>query len=197
MKNFVNINISDGDALLCIPSPTFDGSGLNDMSTKATFTGSGVKDYRVEIDAAATPDTFKWSNDGGSTWEATGVSITGDWQTLEDGIEIKFDATTGHTSADKWDFKTALEVMENQISVQIDWSDVDNMVDIVPLQSLDGINFSGFITDDNIGVIWSMVLSEKSGSKVETLNGVRCNYLRLKVYVRNAEAGTIDKILVY
>jgi len=200
MKEFLNIDIADGDALLCIPSPTFNGSGLDDMSTKATFTGSGVKDYRVEIDSEGTPDTFKWSNNSGSTWEATTVNITGELQTLEDGVQIIFNATTGHTSGEYWDFSTAISVTENQISIQINWSDLDDDVMVVPLQSIDGVNYTRFINDSDTSVSRSVGISkstQSTGSIIETLNGVRCNYLRLKVYVENAEAGIVDKIIVY
>lgn len=63
-----------------------------------------VSRYRVQIDAVATPDTFKWSDDGGATWDATGVAITVGWITLNNGVKIQFDSTTGHTLSDYWDF---------------------------------------------------------------------------------------------
>lgn len=80
------------------------GSGLSDVETRGAFSGNSPSVFTVEIDGTGTPDTFKWSNDGGDTFEATTVSITGDWQTLENGVEIKFNATTGHTSGDEWAF---------------------------------------------------------------------------------------------
>lgn len=83
---------------------TFTGSGLNDLTPSGTFTGSVDMDYVVEIDGTGTPDTFKWSDDDGSTW-TTGVSITGSAQTLNNGVQITFGATTGHTSGDKWYFR--------------------------------------------------------------------------------------------
>jgi hypothetical protein len=58
----------------------------------------------VTIDSTGTPDTFKWSDDGGATWEATIVRITGTWQTLNNGVKIRFDSVNGHTNADYWDF---------------------------------------------------------------------------------------------
>jgi hypothetical protein len=60
--------------------------------------------YRVQIDAIGAIDTFKWSDDGGTTWQATGVQITGVYQDLNNGVKIKFDQTTYHTNADYWDF---------------------------------------------------------------------------------------------
>jgi len=82
----------------------FTGTGLNDATSGGAFTGVVSVDYRVEIDAAASTDTFKWSDDGGTTWKATGVAITGVAQALNEGVTITFAATTGHTLGDYWDF---------------------------------------------------------------------------------------------
>lgn len=92
---------------------TFTGIGLNDMSVNFGYNFSCAVDYRgqsystvaaykIEIDSTGTPDTFKWSHDGGSTWEATGVAITGSAQTLECGVQVTFGSTTGHTLGDSW-----------------------------------------------------------------------------------------------
>ncbi|MFZ2969532.1 MAG: hypothetical protein WA063_00110 [Minisyncoccia bacterium] len=85
---------------------TFTGTGLDDMSIGGTFTGSTDLDYRIEIDAEGSPDTFSWSDSGGSTWDATGVAITGSAQTLNSGVTVTFGAATGHTLAERWDFST-------------------------------------------------------------------------------------------
>jgi hypothetical protein len=90
----------------------FTGAGLNDLAHGAGSEpdpGVPEREVRVEIDATGTPDTFKWSKDGGSTWEATGVAITGAGQALADGITIDFGATTGHTLGDRWDWTTEYE----------------------------------------------------------------------------------------
>lgn len=76
------------------------GSGLNDFNVKlsSAYTLDGYHEYLVTIATAATPDTFDWTKDGSGG--ASGVSITGDWQTLGDNIQIRFLATTGHTATD-------------------------------------------------------------------------------------------------
>jgi|GEM_PF-3744318 len=84
---------------------TFTGAGLDDLTRGTVFTGDDKTDFCIQIDGEGTPDTFKWSKDGGSTWEATGVAITGAAQTLADGLTVTFAATTGHTSGDHWDFR--------------------------------------------------------------------------------------------
>lgn len=78
----------------------FVGAGLNDATWGLIFAGSASAYYEVEIDAEGAPDTFQWRKNGG-TW-TTGVSISGSAQTLDDGQQITFAATTGHTLGDKW-----------------------------------------------------------------------------------------------
>jgi len=86
---------------------TFTGTGLDDLSTThPPDAGSPIRNFRVEIDATGSPDTFKWSKDGGSTWEATGIEITGSDQVLTEGVAIRFTNTTGHTLGDRWDWTT-------------------------------------------------------------------------------------------
>ncbi len=97
-----------GDILTTITTPDFTGSGLDDLTTGGTYTDGdeeATTSYMVEIDGEGTPDTFKWSDDGGTTWDAETVSITGAAQTLNNGVEITFAATTGHTTGEKWEFE--------------------------------------------------------------------------------------------
>lgn len=86
---------------------TFAGSGNNDL----TLVGSSsviTKEYSmvVHIDAgdATSPNTFKVSDDGGSTWKREGVAITGSSQTILVGITGTFGATTGHVTNDTFTF---------------------------------------------------------------------------------------------
>jgi hypothetical protein len=88
-------------------SETFTGTGLNDLTPVSDgYQGTskyGTSPYRVQIDSNGTPDTFKWSTDGGLTWVATGVNCSTSVTSLQDGIYVKFGATTGHTIGDYWD----------------------------------------------------------------------------------------------
>ncbi len=89
-------------------STTFTGSGLDDLTYGGNYNSTAVRTYRVKIDAAAATDTFTWSEDGGSTWEATGVAITGGTQELNKGITVTFAATTGHTLNEYWEITTII-----------------------------------------------------------------------------------------
>lgn len=101
---------------------TLTGAGLDDLSwdAAAVYQGGPTRNVRVEIDAASTPDTFRWSLDGGTTWEEEGVPIPGAAAAyqLPFGLLIEFAATTGHTSGDYWDaevsavFTTVAEVVD-------------------------------------------------------------------------------------
>jgi len=94
-------------------SAVFTGTGLDDATEGGTPEDGAIEhDFVVEIDATGTPDTFKWSLDGGSTWEATGVAITGAAQDLDDGVTVTFGATTGHTLGDKWEWSTSYNVSD-------------------------------------------------------------------------------------
>jgi hypothetical protein len=89
----------------------FTGSGLDDAYFTGHYEGTTTVTFYVRIDGVGTGtggvDTFEWSLDNFSTTEATGVDITGANQELLDGVNIFFNATTGHTSGDKWDGQAA------------------------------------------------------------------------------------------
>jgi len=86
---------------------TFAGSGLDDMTASGASTHDDALTYRIQIDGEGTPDTFKWSDDGGTTWDVETVAITGAAQTLNNEVTITFAATTGHTDTEYWEFTVA------------------------------------------------------------------------------------------
>jgi len=87
------------------PSVTFvtSSGGLNDMTPGGTYTGIRNKTYIVKIDGTGPPNTIKWSEDDGETWNSTTVPITTTMY-LSDGVTLTFVATTGHTLDDYWTF---------------------------------------------------------------------------------------------
>jgi hypothetical protein len=96
-------------------------SGLDDMLFKGHYEGGSNVIFYVKIDGTSNPNTFAWSYDNFATTEASGISITGNLQSLEDGISVQFEATTGHTLNDKW---TGPVVVEN-----LDFGFIGNYVD--------------------------------------------------------------------
>ena len=116
---------------------TFTGTGLDDCTSGGTFTGFGITHYVVEIDSEGSPDTFKWSDDGGNTWQETLVPITGTTQALNNGVTVTFGATTGHTLGDRWEFYTG----RNSIEIAECYNDWADGLDDAPV-------IDGWTTDD-------------------------------------------------
>lgn len=103
-------------------APIFTGTGLNDATFGGRYDANNKvieqKNYYVKVDATGTPDTFSWSKDNFATTEATGVSMTGSAQTLDNGVTVTFAATTGHTLNDSWwsrVYEPALMVFSNNL----------------------------------------------------------------------------------
>jgi len=95
---------------------TYSGSGNDDMSVDKNYinyTNIPDKTFRVRIDIKSNPDTFRWSDDDGETWEKEATPITGDWQRLGNtGLVVKFNAITGHELDDQWSFEcTAAKII--------------------------------------------------------------------------------------
>lgn len=83
--------------------PVFFGTGLDDLSSGGVYTGTVDALFTIIIDSVGTPDTFQFQKDDGTI--TTAVAITGLAQTLSDGVEITFAATTGHTLNEKWEIE--------------------------------------------------------------------------------------------
>jgi hypothetical protein len=93
-----------------IDIPVFYGDGNNDLTCNSgSNNGTHTNDYRydVKISSTGTPDKFVWrkrsrSQIGVNTAYSSEVNITGSAQTLDNGVQITFDSTTGHTVNDRW-----------------------------------------------------------------------------------------------
>lgn len=110
--SFEDIGIDDGDndiksrgcvypAPATVPVADSGNSGLDDISVWPDYTGAATLSYVIEMQSA---NTYRWSDDGGSTWDASNVTCTTDWADLNNGLMVKFAAVAGHTSGDKWTF---------------------------------------------------------------------------------------------
>jgi len=77
---------------------------LNDLTVGGTYATTTAIAYTVQIDSVGGVDTFKWNDNytGGTTWNAQNVPITGGLQTLDNGVQIKFNAVTGHALNSLW-----------------------------------------------------------------------------------------------
>ena len=66
--------------------------------------GGGGGDDAGTVDIASIIDTFRWSDDGGSTWDVEKIEIDTTAQSMNNGITATFAASSGHTVADDWTF---------------------------------------------------------------------------------------------
>lgn len=93
----------------------FTGTGTDDMTVSGSSWFAPTRTYWVVADGAG---TYKWSNDGGSTWEKTlQVMTAGEFVELvnadgeKEGIKIRFGSSSGHVVNDKWAFTTTGQVV--------------------------------------------------------------------------------------
>ena len=84
---------------------THTGTGLDDAIFTGHYNGtSSNKTFKVKITTLKTgqdEDKFRWSTDDFAT-QSPEIEITGNDQELEDGVNIEFNATSGHTLNDVW-----------------------------------------------------------------------------------------------
>jgi phage tail sheath gpL-like len=77
-----------------------DVTGLNDLTSGGTFTGTQDAVFEIEVIATGTPDTWRWRKNGGS-WSAA-VTMSTNAVALSDGVTATFAASTGHTRFATW-----------------------------------------------------------------------------------------------
>jgi len=72
-------------------------SDTANATVSGTYTGTNSRVYLIQIDSIATPNTFMWSNNGGTTFQQQFVPIlaAGTPITLDSGLQITFTQTTG------------------------------------------------------------------------------------------------------
>lgn len=84
------------------------------LTTSGVYTGSNTRHYVIEIDAVhTTPNKFKWSNDGGKTFQDNYVDITSSAITLESGVQITFAETTGYSLENYYTFMACVSAYVN------------------------------------------------------------------------------------
>lgn len=100
---------------------------LDDAMVSGAYVGTGRALYEIDVQTAATPDTFRWrrithDSVGNKTYGAwtSGVAMTGAAQALgTDGISVTFLATTGHAATDEWTIEVREVVPDDILSALI------------------------------------------------------------------------------
>jgi len=78
-------------------NPVFAGTGLNDLIVGGTYADVVGRTYTVTIDGSD-PSYVDWYD--GETYDQ--AAITGDWQELSYGVQIKLPSGAGYTPEDSW-----------------------------------------------------------------------------------------------
>ena len=111
-KNDVVVNVNTGSGLMPIaPLQSATAITLSDGLTIqfANFRGHAVGDvFALDIRKGGI-DTFQWQKDGGAFTSNVPINA-GNFQTLSDGIEIKFLNANGHLLGDYWDITAIPQV---------------------------------------------------------------------------------------
>jgi hypothetical protein len=79
------------------------GTGSGACASGGVYTGLSLKNYKIQIDTAGDVGgsaTFKWSNDGGQTWQGVLIPIED-----EDPIQVEMGITVKFSSGDGTDFE--------------------------------------------------------------------------------------------
>ena len=80
---------------------------LNKPAKNEVFDYSKTDSTKTYYDGTinCSPTTFKWSNDGGSSWENSSLSLSTSLISLENGLSARFISTSGYSVNDHWTFK--------------------------------------------------------------------------------------------
>lgn len=93
------VNFADIPGTLRVGPITYNSLSSSDITiTGTSFSRNESVDFKIMVDGTGTPDTFKWSDDGGTNYNETTVDMTGAAQNLNNGVTATWLATTGHTA---------------------------------------------------------------------------------------------------
>jgi len=76
------------------------------LTVSGTYTGTVSTSYLVEITTQASTDKYRWSDDGGTTYEAINVSCSTVAVSLNNGISITFAAVGSHNINESWQWSS-------------------------------------------------------------------------------------------
>lgn len=102
-----------------VSKPQKEGAGSASAVLGGTYSGTEDLDYYIEIESTGEIGvaTFKWSDDGGTTFDATGVVTSTTLINLNNGIQIRWTQGSGNdvVAGDVWRFKAYLPYHRNKV----------------------------------------------------------------------------------
>jgi len=110
------------DVITGLGSMITSSSDTANVQVSGTYTGNTSRIYLLQIDSLSNPNTFKWSNDGGVSFQQIFIPIK-DTSTpipLESNISVVYSATSGFSYNQQFTFQTKITaVVSNNTSILI------------------------------------------------------------------------------
>jgi len=95
-------------------------SDSSNVTISGSYTGETSRVYLLQIDSLSSPNTFRWSNDGGNIYKKQLIPITFSAILLEDGLSATFTKKTGFTYNQEFIFQTKITALvSNTTSITI------------------------------------------------------------------------------
>ena len=110
------------DTIINLGSLITNTNDSSNISVVGTYTGNTSRVYLLQIDSLSTPNTFKWSNNGGFTFQQIYVPIINTITpiSLDLGLSVLFTATTGFFYNQQFTFQTKITaIVANPVSIPI------------------------------------------------------------------------------
>lgn len=103
------------DVRRTIKDLTKTGTGGGDLNVSGDFSNAADKSYKVEITTGGEVGSaiFRWSDDGGSTWDEEGIITRSERYELNHDISLQFTPKAGDTDFDTNDFWTFTAIGTN------------------------------------------------------------------------------------
>tara|TARA_B100000902_G_scaffold292226_1_gene278605 strand:- start:2057 stop:9787 length:7731 start_codon:yes stop_codon:yes gene_type:complete len=161
----------------------------HNITVMGSNNNTDTKTYTIEIFEISNPNKFKWKENITNTYSSL-FDITGFNQSLENGLEIKFDATTGHTIGDTWTFVSTLtnatisnvspinETVSNMLSLTGTYNENSNKRYQVKIDSI-GTNFGDTCTfkwSNDAGISYDASQLEITGGEQILENDVKIQF---------------------
>ena len=95
-----------------VTNPQKEGSGSGSVIISGNYSGTSDLNYSIQIDGAGEVGvaTFRWSDDGGATWDATLVLTSTSPIAMNNGLSVQFAGGSGTDFVlnDTWQFRAFL-----------------------------------------------------------------------------------------
>jgi hypothetical protein len=103
------------DTIISLGTYLTNTSDTANVNVSGTYTGNNSRVYLIQIDSIGTPNTFMWSNDGGTIFQQQFIPITLTPINLDAGLQITFNQTTGFTMHQQFTFQTKITAIVSTI----------------------------------------------------------------------------------